>query len=419
MRGGRATRRLGRRRGPGVPRPSGLQRGDPRPHPRRDAPGDDPGPPGRPGRRTTSTTAADRSFPIADLRPFIDLHERVAGLVAPSKVVAVAVNTSLSPTTARRGGHRRDRRRDGPSRRRPGPVRGGAPLGGDEAGGERPALGRGARGSGAMKPGWDLRPRVLRIPYRDPFRIARDSHGAGAAMSTLIVELRSELLPGLVGLGEGYPDAYYGETLATLPVVMDLPPRGGRAGRPRRVVAGGGRRVADGDRRGVRRRDPRARGGQVRPRHRPPRPGRQGDRDAGPSAARAVGRHPADRLHARPRRAGGRRRARPAGGTLPGPQDQGRRAGRPRHPRGGAGGLRRDRCASTPTPAGRRRRRPSLLPDLVRPRRRADRAAVPAAPATTGSSTSRRRRRCRSSPTRAPSSSRTSRRSSASSTGST
>ncbi len=73
-----------------------------------------------------------------------------------------------------------------------------------------------------MNPGWDLQVRVLRIPYRDPFRIARDSHGAGATMSTMIVELRSDLLPGLVGLGEGYPDAYYGETLATMPVVMDL-----------------------------------------------------------------------------------------------------------------------------------------------------------------------------------------------------
>jgi uncharacterized NAD-dependent epimerase/dehydratase family protein len=36
----------------------------------------------------------DRTFPIAPLRPFIELHERIAGLVAPSKVVAVAVNTS-------------------------------------------------------------------------------------------------------------------------------------------------------------------------------------------------------------------------------------------------------------------------------------------------------------------------------------
>jgi uncharacterized NAD-dependent epimerase/dehydratase family protein len=37
----------------------------------------------------------DASFPIADLRSFIDLHERVAGLVAPSTVVAIALNTSL------------------------------------------------------------------------------------------------------------------------------------------------------------------------------------------------------------------------------------------------------------------------------------------------------------------------------------
>jgi uncharacterized NAD-dependent epimerase/dehydratase family protein len=37
----------------------------------------------------------ERSFPMAELRPFIDLHERLAALVAPSKVVAVALNTSL------------------------------------------------------------------------------------------------------------------------------------------------------------------------------------------------------------------------------------------------------------------------------------------------------------------------------------
>ena len=43
------------------------------------------------------------SFPIAPLGPFIELHERVAALVAPSKVVAVALNTSAiaSPDEAR------------------------------------------------------------------------------------------------------------------------------------------------------------------------------------------------------------------------------------------------------------------------------------------------------------------------------
>jgi uncharacterized NAD-dependent epimerase/dehydratase family protein len=42
----------------------------------------------------------ERSFPIAPLRPFIDLHERIAGTVAPSKVVGVAVNTSACPGEA-------------------------------------------------------------------------------------------------------------------------------------------------------------------------------------------------------------------------------------------------------------------------------------------------------------------------------
>jgi uncharacterized NAD-dependent epimerase/dehydratase family protein len=45
----------------------------------------------------------EASFPIAPLPPFIDMHERIAGLVAPSKVVAVALNTSniASPDDAR------------------------------------------------------------------------------------------------------------------------------------------------------------------------------------------------------------------------------------------------------------------------------------------------------------------------------
>jgi D-glutamate N-acetyltransferase len=41
---------------------------------------------------------ADARFPIAKLPEFIRLHETVAGLVAPSKVVAVALNTMLYPS---------------------------------------------------------------------------------------------------------------------------------------------------------------------------------------------------------------------------------------------------------------------------------------------------------------------------------
>ena len=38
----------------------------------------------------------EASFPIAALPPFIELHERIAGMIAPSKIVAVALNTSLA-----------------------------------------------------------------------------------------------------------------------------------------------------------------------------------------------------------------------------------------------------------------------------------------------------------------------------------
>jgi uncharacterized NAD-dependent epimerase/dehydratase family protein len=36
-------------------------------------------------------------FPIASLVPFIRIHEQIAGLIAPSRVVAIALNTSLYP----------------------------------------------------------------------------------------------------------------------------------------------------------------------------------------------------------------------------------------------------------------------------------------------------------------------------------
>ena len=58
------------------------------------------------------------------------------------------------------------------------------------------------------------------VPYRDPFRIAR-SHG-GDGMTSVIVELRHADWPGLIGYGEGYPDAYYGETVETIEAVLPL-----------------------------------------------------------------------------------------------------------------------------------------------------------------------------------------------------
>lgn len=67
-----------------------------------------------------------------------------------------------------------------------------------------------------------LRHEVLHLALRDPFVIARASHGAGRTVTTVVIELRDDRHPGLVGLGEGYPDPYYGETPETMAAVMPL-----------------------------------------------------------------------------------------------------------------------------------------------------------------------------------------------------
>jgi L-alanine-DL-glutamate epimerase-like enolase superfamily enzyme len=72
-----------------------------------------------------------------------------------------------------------------------------------------------------MNGGWDLRVQTLHLPFRDPFVIARNAPGKGQAVTTVVVELRSPALPGLVGIGEGCPETYYGETASTMAVVMD------------------------------------------------------------------------------------------------------------------------------------------------------------------------------------------------------
>ena len=63
---------------------------------------------------------------------------------------------------------------------------------------------------------------VLRLGLRDPFRIARSDHDAGHAVTTVIVELRDDRYPGVVGLGEGYPDRFYGDTVETMAAVFPL-----------------------------------------------------------------------------------------------------------------------------------------------------------------------------------------------------
>jgi len=67
-----------------------------------------------------------------------------------------------------------------------------------------------------------LRHEVLRLGLRDPFRIARSDHNAGHAVTTVIVELTDARFPNVVGLGEGYPDRFYGETVDSMAAVFPL-----------------------------------------------------------------------------------------------------------------------------------------------------------------------------------------------------
>ena len=57
---------------------------------------------------------------------------------------------------------------------------------------------------------------VLRLGFRDPFRIARAEDDRAA--TTVVVEL--EMDGGLAGVGEAFPTTYYGETTATVELVQ-------------------------------------------------------------------------------------------------------------------------------------------------------------------------------------------------------
>jgi L-alanine-DL-glutamate epimerase-like enolase superfamily enzyme len=98
----------------------------------------------------------------------------------------------------------------------------------------------------------ELTHEVLSLPLRDPFRIARADHDAGLRVTTVVVEVRDPAVPGLEGLGEGYPDRFYGETPDTMVAIWPLlleaagpfePTRDwldGAAARMARAVAGHG-----------------------------------------------------------------------------------------------------------------------------------------------------------------------------------
>ena len=71
---------------------------------------------------------------------------------------------------------------------------------------------------------FSIRHETLRLALRDPFIIARSSHGEGHVITTVVAELRdtADGPNGHVGLGEGYPDTYYGDTPETMAAVFPL-----------------------------------------------------------------------------------------------------------------------------------------------------------------------------------------------------
>ena len=68
--------------------------------------------------------------------------------------------------------------------------------------------------------GLTVRSEVLTLALRDPFRIARSDHNEGSSVTTVIVEVRHAEQPDVVGVGEGYPDRFYGETPDSMATVM-------------------------------------------------------------------------------------------------------------------------------------------------------------------------------------------------------
>jgi L-alanine-DL-glutamate epimerase-like enolase superfamily enzyme len=70
--------------------------------------------------------------------------------------------------------------------------------------------------------GLTLSHEVLRLALSDPFVIARAEHGEGRSVTTVVVEVRDDRFPGVVGIGEGYPDRFYGETETTMAAVLPL-----------------------------------------------------------------------------------------------------------------------------------------------------------------------------------------------------
>ena len=150
-------------------------------------------------------------YELRSMRELIPMHEQLAGLVAPSIVAAVALNTSLLDEGAARREIAPHGRRARPAMRRPVPLR------------WRAADGR-PRASGWHE-GRDRRSSSCPSATRSGSPGRCREHGATTVIGTITTD------DGATGVGEGYPDAYYGETPETMEAVVPVLVRCGRRDR--------------------------------------------------------------------------------------------------------------------------------------------------------------------------------------------
>jgi L-alanine-DL-glutamate epimerase-like enolase superfamily enzyme len=70
--------------------------------------------------------------------------------------------------------------------------------------------------------GLTLSAETLSLSLRDPFVIARSEPGSGSRVTTVVIEVRDDRFPDVVGIGEGYPETFYGETPESMRAVFPM-----------------------------------------------------------------------------------------------------------------------------------------------------------------------------------------------------
>ena len=234
-RGGRAARRLGHRRGPGLARPPGLLVGDAGAHPRRDAAGDGHGPQAGPRRARLRPPARGV---VPDRRRCPGSSSSTSGSPGSSRhrrsSRSRSTPRSIATTTRRAGSSSRSRPRRAC---RPTTRSASGPTGC----GRRSAAGVEALPWVEARMSLHITQEVLHLALRDPFRIAREDHASGDGVTTVDRRAPRRPVPGPRRGGGGLPGPVLRRDPRDDGGRHRLPPRSDRARRHRLSSGVGGR----------------------------------------------------------------------------------------------------------------------------------------------------------------------------------